>query len=74
VPGPMLLDEVLAVMRRYRAQMAVVMDQHGGTATSRKARAGCRSSGKAPHASGPAAPCGSRRPDRRSNAASSIRK
>ena len=32
VPGPMLLDEVLTVMRRYRAQMAVVMDQHGGTA------------------------------------------
>ena len=32
VPGPALLDEVLAVMRRYRAQMAVVMDQHGGTA------------------------------------------
>ena len=32
VPGPMPLDEVLATMRRYRAQMAVVMDQHGGTA------------------------------------------
>ena len=32
VPGPMPLDEVLAVMRRNRAQMAVVMDQHGGTA------------------------------------------
>ena len=32
VPGPMHLDEVLAAMRRYRAQMAVVMDQHGGTA------------------------------------------
>ena len=32
VPGPAQLDEVLAVMRRYRAQMAVVMDQHGGTA------------------------------------------
>ena len=32
VPGPALLDEVLAVMRRYRSQMAVVMDQHGGTA------------------------------------------
>ena len=32
VPGPMLLDEVLAVMRRYRSQMAVVMDQHGGAA------------------------------------------
>jgi CBS domain containing-hemolysin-like protein len=32
VPGPVLLDQVLAVMRRYRAQMAVVMDQHGGTA------------------------------------------
>lgn len=32
VPGPAPLDEVLAVMRRHRAQMAVVMDQHGGTA------------------------------------------
>jgi magnesium and cobalt exporter, CNNM family len=32
VPGPMPLDEVLSTMRRYRAQMAVVMDQHGGTA------------------------------------------
>ncbi|MBI4885763.1 MAG: HlyC/CorC family transporter [Acidobacteria bacterium] len=32
VPGPMPLDQVLAIMRRYRAQMAVVMDQHGGTA------------------------------------------
>lgn len=32
VPGPALLDEVLAAMRRHRAQMAVVMDQHGGTA------------------------------------------
>lgn len=32
VPGPVLLDEVLAAMRRQRAQMAVVMDQHGGTA------------------------------------------
>jgi CBS domain containing-hemolysin-like protein len=32
VPGAALLDEVLAAMRRYRAQIAVVMDQHGGTA------------------------------------------
>lgn len=32
VPGPAPLDEVLTVMRRHRAQMAVVMDQHGGTA------------------------------------------
>jgi CBS domain containing-hemolysin-like protein len=32
VPGPLLLDEVLAAMRRHRSQMAVVMDQHGGTA------------------------------------------
>ena len=32
VPGPTPLDEVLAVMRRHQAQMAVVMDQHGGTA------------------------------------------
>ena len=32
VPGPAALDQVLSAMRRYRAQMAVVMDQHGGTA------------------------------------------
>jgi CBS domain containing-hemolysin-like protein len=32
VPGPTPVDEVIAAMRRYRAQMAVVMDQHGGTA------------------------------------------
>jgi CBS domain containing-hemolysin-like protein len=32
VPGPTPVDEVLSAMRRYRAQMAVVMDQHGGTA------------------------------------------
>ena len=32
VPGPAPLDKVLAAMRRFRAQMAVVMDQHGGTA------------------------------------------
>jgi CBS domain containing-hemolysin-like protein len=32
VPGPASIDEVLAAMRRSRAQMAVVMDQHGGTA------------------------------------------
>ncbi|HKE83838.1 MAG TPA: hemolysin family protein [Vicinamibacterales bacterium] len=32
VPGPTPVDQVLAAMRRYRAQMAVVMDQHGGTA------------------------------------------
>jgi CBS domain containing-hemolysin-like protein len=32
VPGPALLDEVIAAMRRHSAQMAVVMDQHGGTA------------------------------------------
>jgi CBS domain containing-hemolysin-like protein len=32
VPGPAYLDEVLAAMRRDQAQMAVVMDQHGGTA------------------------------------------
>jgi len=32
VPGPVPVDRVLAAMRRYRAQMAVVMDQHGGTA------------------------------------------
>src|SRR5688572_15742319 len=29
IPGPIPLDEVLAAMRRFRAQMAVVMDQHG---------------------------------------------
>jgi CBS domain containing-hemolysin-like protein len=32
VPGPTPVDEVLSAMRRFRAQMAVVMDQHGGTA------------------------------------------
>jgi CBS domain containing-hemolysin-like protein len=32
IPGPTPLDEVIASMRRSRAQMAVVMDQHGGTA------------------------------------------
>jgi CBS domain containing-hemolysin-like protein len=32
VPGPAQLDQVLTAMRRMRAQMAVVMDQHGGTA------------------------------------------
>lgn len=32
VPGPARLDQVIAAMRRFRAQMAVVMDQHGGTA------------------------------------------
>jgi CBS domain containing-hemolysin-like protein len=32
VPGPAALDGVLSSMRRHRSQMAVVMDQHGGTA------------------------------------------
>jgi CBS domain containing-hemolysin-like protein len=32
VPSTMPLDEVLSAMRRYSAQMAVVMDEYGGTA------------------------------------------
>ena len=32
IPSTMAMDDVLAAMRRQSAQMAVVMDEHGGTA------------------------------------------
>jgi CBS domain containing-hemolysin-like protein len=32
IPAAMAMDDVLAAMRRHSAQMAVVMDEHGGTA------------------------------------------
>ena len=32
IPATMAMDDVLAAMRRHSAQMAVVMDEHGGTA------------------------------------------
>ncbi len=32
IPATMAMDDVLATMRRHSAQMAVVMDEHGGTA------------------------------------------
>ncbi len=32
LPATMAMDDVLATMRRHSAQMAVVMDEHGGTA------------------------------------------
>ena len=32
LPSTMAMDDVLATMRRHSAQMAVVMDEHGGTA------------------------------------------
>ena len=32
IPATMAMDDVLAAMRRQSAQMAVVMDEHGGTA------------------------------------------
>jgi magnesium and cobalt exporter, CNNM family len=32
IPATLAMDDVLAAMRRHSAQMAVVMDEHGGTA------------------------------------------
>ncbi len=32
IPATMAMDDVIATMRRHSAQMAVVMDEHGGTA------------------------------------------
>jgi CBS domain containing-hemolysin-like protein len=32
IPATMAMDDVIAAMRRHSAQMAVVMDEHGGTA------------------------------------------